>query len=141
MRSIDFRAGNNLDLDQVIELYRASTLGERRPLADRKAMSAMLIHASLIVTAWEGEKMVGLARTLTDFLYVGYLSDLAVHEEYQRRGIGKGLIAQTRRFMGPKAKLVLVAAPKAVDYYPKIGFSKIESAWSLGAEEPFPPKN
>lgn len=135
---IIYRAGNNLDLDQVIELYRASTLGERRPVEDRRTMAAMLAHASLILSAWEGQKLVGIARTLTDFLYVGYLSDLAVHAEYQRRGIGKGLIAQTRRHMGPKSKLVLLAAPKAVEYYPRIGFAKVESAWMLEAEKPFP---
>jgi ribosomal protein S18 acetylase RimI-like enzyme len=138
MNAIVYRLGNNLNLDQVIELYHASTLSERRPVEDRGAMAAMLENASLVVTAWDGERLVGLARTLSDFLYVGYLSDLAVHAEYQRQGIGKELIAQTRRYMGPKAKLVLIAAPRAVEYYPRIGFSKVESAWMLGADAPFP---
>jgi ribosomal protein S18 acetylase RimI-like enzyme len=136
--SIDYRYGNQLDLDQVIALYRASTLGERRPIDDREAMKNMLQHANLVVTAWSDERLVGIARTLTDFAYVGYMSDLAVHSEYQRRGIGVELIARTRRAMGPNAKIVLLAAPLAVDYYPRIGFTRHNSAWTLHASDPFP---
>jgi GNAT superfamily N-acetyltransferase len=136
--TIDYRFGNDLDLDQVIELYRASTLGERRPVDDRATMQAMLDNANLVVTAWHGDRLVGIARTLTDFAYVGYLSDLAVHAAYQRLGIGKQLIVKTRQKMGPASKIILLAAPKAVDYYPHIGFTRHNSAWILDAQDPFP---
>jgi GNAT superfamily N-acetyltransferase len=138
MSTIDYRIGNDLDLSEVIELYNASTLGERRPTADRDRMAAMLGHANLVVTAWHAQKLVGLARTLTDFVYVGYLADLAVHVGYQRRGVGKGLIARTRAEMGTNSTLVLLAAPQAVDYYPHVGFTRHESAWLLRASDPFP---
>lgn len=141
MTEIQYRYGNDLDLDEVIELYRASTLGERRPVEDRGIMSDMLAHANLVVTAWDGGLLVGIARTLTDFSYVGYLSDLAVRESHWSQGIGKQLIMKTRERMGPRSMLVLLAAPKAVDYYPKIGFTKHNSAWTLRAEEPFPAFN
>jgi ribosomal protein S18 acetylase RimI-like enzyme len=133
---IDYRHGNDLDLDAVIELYRASSLGERRPVDDRATMGQMLRHANLVVTAWDASLLVGISRTLTDFGYVGYLSDLAVHAAYQRRGIGVQLVEQTRRRMGPRASLVLLAAPLARDYYPKIGFERHESAWTLRASQP-----
>ena len=133
MSPIDYRYGNDLDLDLVIELYRDSTLGERRPIDDRGIAAAMLEHANLVVTAWEGDRLVGLSRTLTDFLYVGYLSDLAVALSHQRLGIGTELIARTREKMGPRSMLVLLAAPKAVDYYPRIGFKRHDSAWLLRA--------
>jgi predicted N-acetyltransferase YhbS len=138
MSEFVFSYGNDLNLDQVIDLYRASTLGERRPVDDRAVMSDMVRHANLVVTAWEGDLLVGIARTLTDFAYVGYLSDLAVRESHQKRGIGISLIQKTREKMGPKSTLVLLAAPKAADYYPKIGFTKHPSAWTLMAAEPFP---
>ena len=123
MNSIRYQYGNDLDLDQVIELYNASTLGERRPVDDRQVMSDMLRHANLVVTAWDGNLLVGIARTLTDFSYVGYLSDLAVRASHQRKGIGIQLVQKTREKMGPKSMLVLLAAPKAVEYYSKIGFA------------------
>jgi GNAT superfamily N-acetyltransferase len=138
MSTIDYRIGNDLDLSEVIDLYNLSTLGERRPTADRDRMVAMLGHANLVVTAWHAQKLVGLARTLTDFVYVGYLADLAVHADYQRRGIGTGLIARTRAEMGPKSTLVLLAAPKAANYYPHVGFTRHDSAWLLRASDPFP---
>ena len=136
---IEFRFGNDLDLDQVIDLYNASTLGKRRPVDDRRIMSDMLSHANLVVTAWEdGALLIGIARTLTDFSYVGYLADLAVRASHQRQGIGIELIERTRQKMGPRSMLVLLAAPKAVEYYPNIGFTKHESAWTLRANQPFP---
>jgi GNAT superfamily N-acetyltransferase len=138
MGPIDYRYGNDLDLDQVIELYRDSTLGERRPIDDREIARAMLEHANLVVTAWDGERLVGLSRTLTDFLYVGYLSDLAVALSHQRLGIGTELIARTRTRMGPRSMLVLLAAPKAVGYYPRLGFTRHDSAWLLRAGDAFP---
>jgi len=137
--AIEYRLGGALDLDEVLDLYRASTLGERRPVDDREVFAAMLDHANLVVTAWDGGLLVGIARTLTDFLYVGYLADLAVRASHQRRGIGIELVARTRERMGPRSMLVLLAAPKAVDYYPKVGFRRHESAWVLRRGEPFPP--
>lgn len=138
MNNIEYRYGNDLDIDQVIELYHASTLGERRPIDDRNIVSDMILHSNLIVTAWDGELLVGISRTLTDFSYTGYLSDLAVRESHQKMGIGTELIQKTREKMGPRSLLVLLAAPKAVDYYPGIGFSHHASAWVLRASDPFP---
>jgi GNAT superfamily N-acetyltransferase len=136
MEKLEYRFGNDLDLDRVIELYAASTLGERRPFDDRAIMADMLHYANLVVTAWDGNSLVGIARTLTDFSYVGYLADLAVRASHQRRGIGKELIEKTRQRLGPRSMLVLLSAPQAVAYYPKIGFSKHDSAWTLRADEP-----
>jgi predicted N-acetyltransferase YhbS len=133
-----YRYGTDFSLYEAIELYRASTLGERRPIDDREAMAEMMRHANLTVTAWDGAAMVGISRSLTDFSYVAYLSDLAVHADYQRRGIGVELIRLTRAKLGPKAKIVLLAAPAAEGYYPRIGFRNHASAWLLDPGAPFP---
>jgi predicted N-acetyltransferase YhbS len=131
---ITYRSGNDLELDAVIELYRTSTLGERRPIGDRERMALMLRHANLVVTAWDGEQLVGIARSMTDFSYATYLSDLAVRLSHQRQGIGRELIRRTQE-LGGKANIILLSAPKAVDYYPRIGMKSHPSAWTLGAEE------
>jgi GNAT superfamily N-acetyltransferase len=135
---ISYRLGNDIPLDTFIELYRASTLGLRRPVDDRDAMAAMLQHANLVVSAWHGDLLVGIARSLTDFLYVAYLSDLAVHQDYQRTGIGIELIRRTREAMGPSSRIILLAAPAAVEYYPRIGFTHHPQAWILYARDEFP---
>lgn len=129
---ITYRAGHDLELDAVIELYRASTLGERRPVDDRERMALMLRNANLVVTAWDGEQLVGIARGLSDFSYCTYLSDLAVRESHQRQGIGKELIRRTR-LEGGAATIILLAAPKAAGYYPRIGFTHHPQAWLLPA--------
>jgi predicted N-acetyltransferase YhbS len=134
MRMITYRLGNQLDLDQVIELYRASTLGERRPVDDRARMQTMLARANLVITAWDGDLLVGISRALSDFSYATYLSDLAVRVSHQRQGIGRELIRETRRHAGP-GYLILLAAPKAVDYYPRIGFTAHNSAWMLRPDQ------
>lgn len=136
MTPIEYRLGNDLDLDQLIELYRASTLGARRPVDDRATMSDMLQHANLVVSAWEGELLVGISRSLTDWSYIAYLSDLAVRQSHQRQGIGVELIRRTQEALGPNAKILLLAAPAAVDYYPKIGFTHHPQAWLLGSRDP-----
>lgn len=138
MNSIRYKYGNDVDLDQIIELYQASTLGERRPIDDRQIVADMIRHANLVVTAWDGDLLVGISRTLTDFSYVGYLADLAVRQSHQKQGIGVEMIQKTREKMGPRSGLVLLAAPKAVDYYPRIGFTQPDSAWILSASDPFP---
>jgi ribosomal protein S18 acetylase RimI-like enzyme len=129
---ITYRLGNDLDLDQVIDLYRTSTLGERRPVDDRARMQAMVAGANLVVTAWDGDLLVGISRSVTDFSYATYLSDLAVRVSHQRQGIGRDLIRETQRHSGP-ASIILLSAPKAVDYYPHIGFTAHHSAWILPA--------
>ncbi len=117
-------------LDDLIAVYRACTLGGRRPVDDRPRMATMLAEANLVVGAWESEVLVGVARALSDSVYVTYLSDLAVRDSNQRRGIGTGLIAQVRS-AAPRAMLVLLSAPQAVDYYPHLGFTRHESAWTV----------
>jgi GNAT superfamily N-acetyltransferase len=94
-------------------------------------MQRMLDEANLTITAWDGETLIGIARSLTDWCYCCYLSDLAVRDTYQRRGIGKELIRRTQAELGPNATLILLAAPTAVDYYPHIGMEPHPSAWIL----------
>lgn len=133
-----YRRGNDLDLDAVIDLYRASTLGERRPVDERERMATMLRNANLVITAWEGEALVGIARSLTDFVYATYLSDLAVRVSHQKMGIGKELMRRTQA-AAPQATVILLSAPKAVSYYPHVGFTHHPQAWVLKPEEKITP--
>jgi len=136
MPNITYRIGNDLQPDDLIELLKATSLGVRRPLDDRTAILNMIRHGNLTVTAWDGTLLVGFARSLTDFSFVAYMSDLAVRESHQRNGIGRELIRLTRAEIGPAARLILLAAPAAVDYYPQLGFTQHPSAWTLDAHEP-----
>jgi len=123
MSEIIYSVEKSLDVSEFIEVLRNSTLGERRPISDEQRISSMCNNANLIVTARLDGKLIGVARSITDFVYCTYLSDLAVDVKYQKKGIGKKLIEETKKIT-PQAKLILLSAPAAVDYYPKIGMTK-----------------
>lgn len=118
--SITYQIEKELSVAEFISVLKSSTLGERRPIHDTERLAAMLKNADLIVTARDNGLLVGVSRAISDFAFCTYLSDLAVDEKYQKKGIGKELIRQTQ-LAAPGAKLILLSAPKAVDYYPKIG--------------------
>lgn len=124
--------GADLDVAEVAALYRASTLGERRPVDNVEQFTGMVRNANLIIVARLDGALVGISRSITDFAYVTYLADLAVDQQHQRHGIGKALIEHTRHAV-PAAKLVLLSAPAAVGYYPRVGFKQHPSAWHLEA--------
>jgi len=132
--SIEYKINVPVSTNQFIELLRASTLGDRRPIEDRECMDGMVKNSNLIISAWEGEKLTGIARSVTDFHYACYLSDLAVDKNYQKTGIGKKLQVLTQKQLGPKCKLILVAAPSANSYYEHIGFVNNPGCWVLERE-------
>jgi predicted N-acetyltransferase YhbS len=119
---ITFTEHASISPEQAIDLYTRSTLGERRPIDSVETFAAMLANANLTISAWDGEKLIGISRSLTDFAYVAYLADLAVDEHYQRKGIGKQLIEETKERLKPSCMIVLLAAPKANAYYEQLGF-------------------
>jgi GNAT superfamily N-acetyltransferase len=119
----------DLTVAEFIDLLERSTLAERRPVDDEARLEVMLKNADIIVTARCGDLLVGVARAITDFAFCCYLSDLAVDETYQRQGIGKELLRRVSTEAGEKTKVILLAAPKAVEYYPHIGMIRHESCW------------
>ena len=121
----------DLGPDEFLDLLARSTLAERRPVDEPGTIRKMLRHADLIVTARSGGVLVGISRALTDYGYCTYLSDLAVDVAFQRQGIGKELIRRTHEAAGLGTMLVLLAAPLARDYYPRIGMDPHDSCWII----------
>lgn len=134
--NIHYEIDRSITDAEFVDLLRRSTLAERRPVDDANCVKAMLQNANLLCTAWDGPTLVGVARSLTDFAYCCYLSDLAVDRDYQKKGIGRELIRLTQSKLGSRAKLILLSAPKAEAYYPKIGFDSHQSAWIIPAVKP-----
>ncbi|MGV6859035.1 MAG: GNAT family N-acetyltransferase [bacterium] len=132
---IDYHLNTPISVEQFIELLEASTLAERRPVSDRSCMAGMLKNSNLTISAWDGDTLVGIARGMTDFHYACYLSDLAVHQQYQRSGIGKALMAKTGQQLGPRCKMILVAAPDANTYYEHLGFKSNPRCWVFDNED------
>lgn len=128
--SIAYRIEPDLSAAEFVDVLERSTLGERRPLDEPDTITAMLRHASVIVTARdETGLLVGVSRAISDFSYCTYLSDLAVDQAFQKQGIGRALIERTHDETGRCTTLILLAAPAAKDYYPHIGMSPHDSCW------------
>lgn len=128
-----YRINQTPPSEQIISLYNSS--GIKRPTHDAERITKMYQHSNLIITAWDQDQLVGIARSLTDFCYCCYLSDLAVREEYKYRGIGKKLIDLTRENIGNQTTLILLSALNAMDYYPKLGFEKIPNGYIIHRAE------
>jgi GNAT superfamily N-acetyltransferase len=129
--TISYHRDRPITAAQFIDLLQRSGLAARRPVDDADTIAQMLVHADLLITAWQDDVLIGVARSVTDFAYCCYLSDLAVDRTLQRQAVGRRLIDVTQQQLGPRCTLILLAAPAAVDYYPQIGFTQHPSAWIL----------
>ena len=127
---LTYRTNHPVSRAQFIALLQKTSLGARRPLAEAERIDAMLQNADLLISAWDDDRLVGIARAVTDYAYCCYLSDLAVDEAWQRRRLGQLLHGTHKQALHPQCKIILLAAPQAVDYYPHIGFTQHPSAWT-----------
>ena len=129
MINIEFKVGIVPKTSEIIKVYDSS--GINRPTKDIERITKMYANSNLIVTAWLNNELIGISRSITDFCYACYLSDLAVKSEYQKEGIGKRLIELTEKEIGKKTALILLSAQTAMEYYPKIGFDKIDNGFII----------
>ncbi len=129
-----YEIDDRVSCDEFVDLLHRSTLAERRPVDDLDCMRGMLEHADLIVTARRDRRLVGIARSLTDFHHCCYLADLAVARDCQRQGIGRELLERTLARLGPHCTLVLLAAPGADSYYGHLELTRHPRCWVLEPE-------
>jgi ribosomal protein S18 acetylase RimI-like enzyme len=129
MKNIEYKVGIVPKTSDIIEVYDSS--GIKRPTTDNGRITKMYENSNLIITAWLNSELIGISRSLTDFCYACYLSDLAVKSEYQKEGIGKKLIELTEKEIGKGTALILLSAPIAMEYYPKIGFEKVDNGFII----------
>ena len=129
MNPIHYALNASLTTEAVVRVF--NNAGITRPTQDAARIAQMFANANLVVSAWDGDHLVGVARALSDFCYCCYLSDLAVDAAYQRQGIGDALITQVRDAMGDGVSLILLSAPGAMGYYPKVGFTAADNAFVI----------
>jgi len=132
---IKYQVNISITPGQFMDLLKRSGLSERRPVDDAECIAGMIKNSNLMVTAWSGDALIGIARSVTDFHYCCYISDIAIDREYQKQGIGKALIARTQDELGPRCRIILLSAPAAVGFYSRIGMEKHPEAWMLPGEK------
>ena len=118
---------------QIVELYENA--GLPRPTGDVERIGKMYEHSNLVVTAWHNEILVGVSRCITDWVWSCYLADLAVRKEYHASGIGKKLVELTKEKLGDECMLLLLSVPTAMEYYPKIGFTRLDNSFIINRKK------
>ncbi len=122
----------DLTADEFIDALNRSGLAARRPVRDIDRVQRMLHGADLTISARDtdrGNELVGVARSITDFAYCCYLSDIAVDTAYQGRGIGGRLIEESRRLAGGECSFFLISAPQAVPFYERLDMPRISNVF------------
>ena len=124
---LEIREGlDGLTPARIMTLFRRAPL--LRPVSDPERIWTMFESASLVLTAWNGSQIVGIARVLTDGVLFSYLCDLAVEPDVQRLGVGKRLINEILdRYKG--TELLLRDSDISAGFYAHLGFKRVENAW------------
>ncbi|GAC1522974.1 MAG: GNAT family N-acetyltransferase [Chloroflexota bacterium] len=123
---IMYRNDQRPAIDAIAALYKKSFL--QRPIEDLPRLQRMYDHSPLVLTAWDGDRLVGILRGWSDEGFVGYIADLAVDPAYQRSGIGKRL-RDLAIETSAEVQFALRAADAAAHYYDHVGWTKIENGW------------
>ncbi len=129
MNKIIYKINQELSVQNIIRLYLSS--GINRPVNDSNRIELMYQHSNLVISAWDDQQLVGVARSLTDLHYCCYLSDLAVAKTHQRQGIGKELIRLTKEQVGPESMLLLLSASNAISYYQSLKLKPVENGYII----------
>ena len=130
---ITYVLDKNQQAIHVAEVFKKS--GIKRPYEDLARIQRMIVHSDILVTAWDGEKMIGVARAITDYSYCCYLSDLAVDLDYQKQGIGRELLSRVQTEIGDECSIVLISSPIATEYYPRLGFVQSDRAYVIARKK------
>ena len=131
--ALTYAVEDGLGAEEFIDVLKRSGLDARRPVDKPDIIQGMVENADLTVTARDEDgRLMGVARSITDFAYCCYLSDLAVDRDCQRQGVGKELIRRTQDAAGgDKIALLLLSAPDGMDYYPKIGLDHFDNCFGI----------
>ena len=127
MAEIEFKINASVAVEMIIELYESAGLA--RPVDDKARIEKMYTNSNLVISAWDGARIVGVARAITDFSWCCYLMDLAVRKDVQHSGVGRKLVEMVRETVGENSNVLLLSAPEAVGFYPKIGMEKVDSSF------------
>lgn len=129
MTDIVYAEEPGLSVDDYVAVLAETTMRTKRPLANRARIGEMLAGANFIVTARQGEDIVGLARCITDHAWVCYCAELAVKESAQGLGIGAGIIRTINELLGPRIGLALFSEPEALGFYERAGLTRLDNGF------------
>lgn len=133
MIEIEYKINAPIETAHIIELY--GNCGLPRPIHDESRIREMFANSTLVISAWVGSELIGISRSLTDFVWCCYLADLAVRKDFQKAGVGRKLVEKTREAVTEKSMVLLLSVPDAMEYYSKIGMEKVENGFIFNRQK------
>ena len=120
---IEFRQTRDIPRECILALYQAVGWScAKKP----DALCSGLRNSDSLVSAWDGDTLVGLGNAISDGALVVYYPHLLVLPEYQRRGIGKRILQiLTGMYADFHQQILLAEGPVA--FYEKCGFVRAET--------------
>lgn len=118
---------DEINWEELANLYKIAPLGNKNP-ADLKIAFTNSMYKCFV---YDGIILIGAGRAIADGIDVSYLCDVAVHPEYQRRGIGKQIVRKLLEFSTGYNKILLFASIGKESFYSKLGFDKMTTAMAI----------
>ena len=128
MMEIIYKLNEKISPEQLLKLFNDANL--KRPQSLER-LNKMINDADILISAWSENELIGVVRCITDYSFCCYISDLAIGKKFQKKGIGKELIRKVQEYLGDEVMILLLSVPQALNYYPKIGFNKIDNAYQI----------
>ena len=118
---------DNVDLEELSNLYDIAPLGHKEPADLKIAFSNSLFKCFV----YDAGRLIGAGRALADGVDCAYLCDIAVHPDYQGRGIGKEIVSRLVDLSKNHRKIILYAVPGKEPFYRKLGFKRMATAMAI----------
>lgn len=122
---------DNVDWTELSELYRRAPLGDKRP-AD---LETAFTNSRYKCFVYHSGKMIGVGRALADGIDCSYICDVAIHPEYQGKGLGKNIIQELIDRSNGHKKIILYSYPGKEGFYNKLGFRRMCTAMAIFANQ------
>lgn len=117
----------NVDWEELSNLYIAAGMGNKSPADIQTAFTNSMFKCFV----YDAGKLIAVGRALADGFDASYICDIAVHPDYQGRGIGKQIVLQLVEFSKEHRKIILYAAPGKDTFYKKLGFKRMATAMAI----------
>jgi ribosomal protein S18 acetylase RimI-like enzyme len=117
----------SINWNELSALYRIAPLGEKKPADLKTAFSNSRFKCFI----FEDGKLIGVGRALSDGVDCSYLCDIAVHPEFQGRGLGKAIVLKLKELSAGHKKIILYANVGKEPLYKKLGFKRMRTAMAI----------
>ena len=116
-----------IDWNELSTLYKIAPLGDK----DAALLQRVFSNSMFKCFVYDGGALVGAGRAVADGADCSYLCDVAVHPDFQKRGLGKAIITRLRELSAGHKKIILYANPGTEGFYQKLGFRRMRTAMAI----------